>query len=70
MCALQYLMMSHCPASVVAVTGGGGGIVSGDVVPGGNTSWSIGGMAAVRIKVICLGVMSVARSAMPRAAFA
>ena len=65
MCALQYLIMSCHPASVVAVTGGGSGVVCGDVVPGGNTNWSVGRTAAVRIKVICLGIMSVARSAMP-----
>ena len=65
MCALQYLIMSCHPASVVTVAGGGGGVVSGNVIPGSNTNWSIGGTAAVRIKVICLGVMSVVRSAMP-----
>ena len=70
MCVLQYLIMSCYPASVVAVAGGGGGVVSGDIVPGGNTNWSVGGTAAVRIKVICLGVTSVARSAMPQVAFA
>ena len=67
---LQYLIMSCHPASVVAVAGGSSGVVSGDVVPGDNTNWSMGWTAAVRIKVICSGVTSVARSAMPQAAFA
>ena len=70
MCFLQYLIMSCHPASVVAVVGGGGGVVSSNVVPGGNTSWSVSGTAAARTKVICSGLMSEARSAMPRAAFA
>ena len=65
MCILQYLIMSCHLASVVTATGGSVGVVSGDVVPGGNTSWSVGLTAAVRIKVICSGVTSVAKSAMP-----
>ena len=62
---LQYLITSCHPASVATVVGGGGGVDSGDAVPGGNTNWIVGGTAAARIKVICSGVMSVARSAIP-----
>ena len=63
--ALLYFIMSCHPASVVGVAGGGGGVDRGDVVPGGNTNWSAGGMAAARINVIYSGLISVVRSAIP-----
>ena len=62
---LQYLTTSCHPASVATVVGGGGGVDSGDAVPGGNTNWIVDGTAAASIKVICSGVMSEARSVIP-----
>ena len=59
---VQYLITSCRPASVATVVGGSGGVDSGDAVPGGNTNWIVGGTAAVRIKVICSGVMNVMQS--------
>ena len=62
---LQYLITSCHPASVATVVGGGGGVDSGDAVPGGKTNWIVGGTAAASIKVICSGVMSEASSTIP-----
>ena len=62
---LQYLITFCLSASVAAVVGGGCGVKSGNVEPGGNTIWIVGGTAAASIRVICSGVMSEASSAIP-----
>ena len=63
-------IISSLPAAVVAVFGGGGGVESGEICPGGRTSCNVGGTAAARTSVNCSGEMRLAISAMPRAVLA
>ena len=67
---LQCWINSFQPVSIVNVSGGGGGVTSGEICPGGRTSCKVGGMAAARINVSCSGETRFAMSAKPLAALA
>ena len=67
---LQYLINSWWPVGVVDVSGGGGGVESGKICPGGRTSCNVGGTAAARTSVNCSGETRLAMSANPLAALA
>ena len=67
---IQYFTISNLPSAVVAGFGGGGGVERGETNSGGRTNCNVGGTAAARTSVNCSGAISVAMSAIPRAALA
>ena len=67
---MQYLINSSRHVGVVDVSGGGGGVESGEICPGGRTSCNVGGTAVAKISVNCSGEMRPAMSANPLAMLA